>query len=504
MALAHVATADPISSKDTSTPIHLPPTVSATLNGLGNWSFDKQSAKTLADLHKARYHFREKPRSQLRHVGTWLDQDDSGTYDPHYRDPSSLCRRKRPLACNKQSELEVERPIHATPNTEAGKEQSQFTVTNTSFNNEAANKERQSAVDINSEVAIAPNESLDPTKQQTLSGDILSYLPNENPNKSPHDGEDGQQLDSISDATKSGKVPLPETSPQGESSKDKSKKLRAEATARKSKTTPNTKTKRSLKNQTAQKQKQSLGTWPKPKQTSTLTVRTRFAHPITTFHSPPSDCDWCTSTIYGIAGLGLVTVTVSLPKYTEISGDGHTLQGATPSRMCVCCTFDRLAIGACAQHDMRPIPGLPAPARFDIDAAYAELFAEPPVPMAERTTVWCAVCPSPAFWRCCAGSAKGTKDDPIDLDTPLSKDGNETFPSTGPETEGERCPLLLCEPCAQTLQFEYNGGLQQMLSDLDENGLDAVRYPAGLRGDVEFLRWDSEIYQRCARGELGG
>ncbi|KAL8665260.1 MAG: hypothetical protein Q9168_007742 [Polycauliona sp. 1 TL-2023] len=86
------------------------------------------------------------------------------------------------------------------------------------------------------------------------------------------------------------------------------------------------------------------------------TITTRLAHPISFNYTPSDDtppCHWCADPLYGLLGLGTVSVQVhalttmtgkeSNAGYTELQG-GHTDHGHLPSRMCTACTFERFGI----------------------------------------------------------------------------------------------------------------------------------------------------------------
>ena len=220
---------------------------------------------------------------------------------------------------------------------------------------------------------------------------------------------------------------------------------------------------------------------------STMTIKTRFAHPIVLNHQPPEDgsdpCDWCSNPAFGVMGHGELEVEVikwaNGNGYTEVFG-GHVGNGHQPSKMCVHCTFDRLRIASCKDHEIRRIDGLD-PEKFDFDAAYAGLLSGPSTQPTTSRTAWCAMCPSPAFLECCAAQVVVVEDQE-----------QEEQASVG-------CGLMLCEACAVNLDEECEGNLSNLLSIIEHSSQD---YPMGARGDSSFLTPDGEVVQRihCVGG----
>ncbi|CAD6445223.1 2ea66175-221d-46ae-b452-cecf5687328e [Sclerotinia trifoliorum] len=101
----------------------------------------------------------------------------------------------------------------------------------------------------------------------------------------------------------------------------------------------------------------------------TITIKTSFSHPlIFNYKRDPMSlhpCDFHTTPFFGLFGYGprLVTV-VPWPRitgagYEELeNGWGDSDVGHDATRMCVKCTYARVKILGCAEHELRPIEGL--------------------------------------------------------------------------------------------------------------------------------------------------
>ena len=88
---------------------------------------------------------------------------------------------------------------------------------------------------------------------------------------------------------------------------------------------------------------------------------------------------------------------------------------------------------------------------------------------------WCAVCPTPASYRCCKpddGEFGGA-----------CKDGEDV--EVG-------CGLRLCENCAITLVHECDGDLTTLIRKLKKEDADGL----GLRADAEFLLPEGELLRQ--------
>ncbi|WEW57041.1 hypothetical protein PRK78_002500 [Emydomyces testavorans] len=192
-------------------------------------------------------------------------------------------------------------------------------------------------------------------------------------------------------------------------------------------------------------------------------ISTSFAHPIDFAYSPPADgsspCHWCYDFTYGLLGFEPLQIRVEeRPNgggYVEVE-DGHTLRGKEPSRMCTGCATERLSVIGCASHILHPITGLDE-RNFDFDRAIRTLFPDLRTGRCVQTNPWCALCISPAFYRC-ASHSRG-------------------------------CGLVLCGNCARRINA-HGGGLSQLV--VDELRASNVN----LRADAEFLLPEGELYRR--------
>lgn len=209
--------------------------------------------------------------------------------------------------------------------------------------------------------------------------------------------------------------------------------------------------------------------------------RTELPHPLKINHDPSpggEPCHWCDNFAYGISGLGVRYPTVIENKpgeWTEID-DGHTCEGREPSRMCVQCTFKRVAILYCSHGSIVPLENTDA---LDVDAAYADLnkatmalhpdYRKEDDDFKEAPQTWCSLCRAPASWRC-------------DDSHPLASE--DTF-STIPTDPG--CGLHLCDYCAD-LTAQYHGNLEAVVV----HGLKDFDNGTGFRADVEYILMDSE------------
>ena len=211
---------------------------------------------------------------------------------------------------------------------------------------------------------------------------------------------------------------------------------------------------------------------------NTKTILTSYAHPIIFNHQALTNeapCNWCVSVGYGVAGLGRRRVTVidwgDGIGYDEVSG-GHFNDEREQSRMCEDCTTNRMEILACTRHNLQPILGRSAPT-FDFSAAYIQLRAG--ISLEDAEALWCALCPSPAFYECCT-----TTEDSDD------------------QGSGESgCGLYLCETCSNLLS-KFKGDLQKMFLDTEQT----LRkdFPVGFRADALFLRREGELFRQVYKG----
>lgn len=201
------------------------------------------------------------------------------------------------------------------------------------------------------------------------------------------------------------------------------------------------------------------------------TISTSFAHPIKLNHSPPANgskpCHWCHDFTYGLLGLGQLQVKVKEKLdgsgYLEL-GDGHIARGKEPSRMCRSCRTERSRIVRCPSHIMQPIKELDE-RKFDFRRAFQTLFPDSREGRCIKRNLWCALCISPAFYRCTRGHAE--------------KEGG------GSKLD---CGLSLCGTCARIIGT-HGGSIYQLIETRKKT-------KANLRADVEFFAREGELYWR--------
>ncbi|KAK5132049.1 hypothetical protein LTR08_000386 [Meristemomyces frigidus] len=137
-------------------------------------------------------------------------------------------------------------------------------------------------------------------------------------------------------------------------------------------------------------------------------ITTKFCHPII-FNYEDTDgsksCNFCGPNSCAILGLEAKEVEVidwvDGHGLTEVSG-GHMASGAANTRMCMDCTMQRMPAIACPKHDMHPMPGV-SQETVDVDGALMALFSGEQR-IADR---WCSICPSLAFYECEDGTEVG-------------------------------------------------------------------------------------------------
>ncbi|CAD6580288.1 MAG: hypothetical protein ASARMPRED_009413 [Alectoria sarmentosa] len=210
------------------------------------------------------------------------------------------------------------------------------------------------------------------------------------------------------------------------------------------------------------------------------TITTHLAHPIQFNYAYDDDektapCHWCEDAIYGILGLGKIEVEIIDNEdgqgFIEIVG-GHTGTYGH-SRMCEFCTTDRLKITACQSHEIQPIEGMD-PGKFDYKAVTEWMM---PGMASLAPFAWCSICPSPAFFFC------STKPD-------IEVDGHGEDSYLGDQ---KGCGLLLCESCVVTLVGEHQGNLDSLIDSLEHDGDDEG---FGIRADASFLHPKGELLRR--------
>ena len=188
---------------------------------------------------------------------------------------------------------------------------------------------------------------------------------------------------------------------------------------------------------------------------------TKFCHPISFNYEDKTNgklpCHFCAEIGYAMFGLGAKEVEVvdweDGRGMEEVSG-GHKGEGIENTRICASCSLSRLRIIMCLTHELQPIPGVQKDA-LDMNAAFTELMSG----TAGMSRRWCVVCPSLALYECCT-------------------------PSDG----SKGCGLMLCEQCKVTLTGLYDGDLQKMLPELEDEATD--QRMLGLRADYKLLKQD--------------
>ncbi|MCJ1260662.1 hypothetical protein MMC22_000524 [Lobaria immixta] len=140
-------------------------------------------------------------------------------------------------------------------------------------------------------------------------------------------------------------------------------------------------------------------------QLETFLLSTRLAHPIEFNFMPVREdnqiaCHWCDSMVYGILGLGVINALVfdggDGKGYVELE-NGHTAKGHIPSRMCIFCTTHRVRIIACKVHEMQELPRMKGVVvDQEVQARHLEHGQQDSAPFD-----WCSVCPHVAYYACC-------------------------------------------------------------------------------------------------------
>ena len=228
-------------------------------------------------------------------------------------------------------------------------------------------------------------------------------------------------------------------------------------------------------------------------------ISTSYSHPLL-FNCPPSsrpphpgtnltveDGDNCSLhvTAFAIFGWGSTKVHVKYPLipssshpaiFHEIPGTGgHSDRGAPPTKICRSCTLERQKIIFCGLegevgtasaswgggngngggqgkgHVLRGIDGLESPDRYDFDAAYSLLLQDQDMRGFSNTASalpggWCSICPSPAFFECCAPR-------PVGL-------------GVGGKGRDRGCGLKVCDVCAELLLGGDGAALDKMVRDV--------------------------------------
>lgn len=203
-------------------------------------------------------------------------------------------------------------------------------------------------------------------------------------------------------------------------------------------------------------------------------------HSLTVWHEIPIDgsepCNWCYNFSYGIVGYNSLR-----PRLTKVFRSPHTGQKYTythekkPSRMCINCTMDRVAILDCAHNKIEPMSGLPLN-KLEVCAAFEEL-TEASACLAAGSTVagepfpspgypWCSLCREPASYQCAVPYT----------DTSDMMSFEQYIAAV------RRCGLRLCDYCAHYAKL-YRGDLDAVV----KRGEDDPNNKAEFRADVAFI-----------------
>ncbi|MCJ1338642.1 hypothetical protein MMC09_003931 [Bachmanniomyces sp. S44760] len=215
----------------------------------------------------------------------------------------------------------------------------------------------------------------------------------------------------------------------------------------------------------------------------TRTVKTRLAYPLQINHAVPVDgsspCHWCEDLAYGILGLKeddveLIDRHDGLGFVLNKIKHGYLANG--PSRMCIECTYERMMLIACSDHEIWPITGID-PNQFN-DSTVLEWLM--PRMATEAPFDWCTVCPSPAFFTC----RKQCSPDLMAVDTHAL--GSDYGQEAG-------CGLKLCESCAVSFLEEHRGNLTGLILRLAEDQ-DVGTFD--IRADATLVCRDGEILRQ--------
>ena len=226
-------------------------------------------------------------------------------------------------------------------------------------------------------------------------------------------------------------------------------------------------------------------------------IKTRLSHPIT-FNAAPDPakpCNWCSGSdpyypLFGHRGSERtvkVLIWENKQGCNETSG-GHHEQGKPQSQMCFPCTFQRVQIMFCTDHQFRPAEWIRKPENKALavealsrgspgfkpmralgrlerlwKAGQAEVDkVKAGTLMRNELALWCAICPSLAAYECCSGDKM-------------------------------ECQLRLCKICHRLVAGPNNRDLTKFVRDVrnlyEENPLVRKMYPLKLRADYDFFQW---------------
>ncbi|KAF7932723.1 uncharacterized protein EAE98_004022 [Botrytis deweyae] len=259
----------------------------------------------------------------------------------------------------------------------------------------------------------------------------------------------------------------------------------------------------------------------------TIIIPTSFAHPLTFNYKrdpmalyPP--CDFHSTPFFGLFGYGIRHVTVvpwpsiTGAGYEELeNGWGDSGAGHDATRMCVKCTYERVKILGCAEHELRPLEGLDERMRDDrlvrdsvkaceegmMQGKWMKGSGETPERGSRADLVWrakwCAVCPRPGDWICKFGdTCNGRR--------------SLSHSTQGSQSHVKGCGLILCDTC-----YELHGKVQKggkkggriVLGRVIQLAGSPSRrddYPDGVRADAGLLRENGELFVRTLRGGCAG
>ena len=195
----------------------------------------------------------------------------------------------------------------------------------------------------------------------------------------------------------------------------------------------------------------------------TKMIKTNWAHPID-YRCKTEICNFCVDVRYSLFGYGEINVEVLQlqPGVFEEMGGGHRERGMAPTKICLNCSLERIAIAKCPAHEILRIDGC-LEAEFDYQSFLNQIAASPHL---EHPT--CSICIKPAFYAC--GTRQ--KEDPFG------------FPFTGEDEGG--CGLLLCGDCAGVVA-DYGLDMEHLERFAQSSKI--------LRADRDFLLPGSDLWQ---------
>ncbi|TGO92337.1 hypothetical protein BPOR_0005g00260 [Botrytis porri] len=259
----------------------------------------------------------------------------------------------------------------------------------------------------------------------------------------------------------------------------------------------------------------------------TIIIPTSYAHPlIFNYKRDPMalypSCDFHSTPFFGLFGYGIRHVTVvpwpsiTGTGYEELeNGWGDSGAGHEATRMCVKCTYERVKILGCAEHELRPLEGLDERMRDEMlvrdsvkaceegmmQGKWVKGSGETPERGSRADLVWrakwCAVCPRPGDWICKSGdTCEGRR--------------SLSHSTQGSQSHVKGCGLILCDTC-----YELHGKVQKggkkggrivlgRVVQLAGSPSRREDYPDGVRADAGFLREDGELFVRTLKGGCAG